>query len=96
MLHIEMAVNFEDWQDWATKNGIGADVVGYLTFAKNDLYDFDPKKLPGICYSCSICKWYAWVMFTRFQLTDIYHAVGEGLAVKSHVPEIYKLPHRYS
>ena len=42
MLHIEMAVNFEDWQDWATKNDIHPDVVGYLTFAKNDLYDFDP------------------------------------------------------
>ena len=37
MVHIEMAVNFEDWLSWAVKKEINADVVGYLTFAKQDL-----------------------------------------------------------
>jgi len=42
-VHIEMRSDFDSWQNWAVKNGIHKDVVGYLTFAKNDLYDFDPK-----------------------------------------------------
>lgn len=41
-VHFELRVDFEDWLDWAVNNGIDADVVGYLTFAKNDLYNFDP------------------------------------------------------
>lgn len=42
-VHVEAKVDFEDWQDWATANGIHPDVVGYIGFAKQDLYDFDPK-----------------------------------------------------
>lgn len=42
-VHFELRVDFEDWLNWATNNRIDADVVGYLTFAKNDLYNFDPK-----------------------------------------------------
>lgn len=42
-VHFELRVDFEDWLNWATSNRIDADVVGYLTFAKNDLYNFDPK-----------------------------------------------------
>ena len=33
----------DDWFSWAVKNSIPEDVVGYLTFAKKDLYDFDPR-----------------------------------------------------
>jgi hypothetical protein len=40
---LEMKVDFDDWQDWATLNKIHPDVVGYVGFAKQDLYDFDPK-----------------------------------------------------
>ena len=42
-VHLEMKVDFDDWFQWATENKIHTDVVGYLTFAKKDLYDFDPK-----------------------------------------------------
>ena len=42
-VHLELAVDFDDWFAWATENKIHKDVVGYLTFAKKDLYDFDPK-----------------------------------------------------
>jgi hypothetical protein len=42
-VHLEMKVDFDDWQDWATLNKIHPDVVGYVGFAKQDLYDFDPK-----------------------------------------------------
>lgn len=42
-VHVEAKVDFEDWQEWATNNNIHPDVVGYVGFAKQDLYDFDPK-----------------------------------------------------
>ena len=42
-VHLEMNVDFDDWFEWATENKIHKDVVGFLTFSKKDLYDFDPK-----------------------------------------------------
>lgn len=41
--HLEMIVDFEDWKDWALLNEVHADVIGYLSFAKQDLFDFNPK-----------------------------------------------------
>ena len=43
--HINMDVNFEDWSFWATENKVHQDVIGYLTYSKADLFDFDPKTL---------------------------------------------------
>ena len=42
-VHLELRVDFDDWFQWAVHNDIHKDVVGYLTFAKKDLYDFDPR-----------------------------------------------------
>ena len=42
-VHIELRVDYDDWMEWATNEHIHADVVGYITFAKQDLYDFDPR-----------------------------------------------------
>lgn len=40
-IHYEIRVNFEDWAEWATSNQINPDVVGYLTYRKEDLFKFD-------------------------------------------------------
>jgi hypothetical protein len=42
-VHIEMRPDFASWQNWAVNKNIHKDVVGYLSFAKQDLYDFDAK-----------------------------------------------------
>lgn len=42
-IHIEMKYDFNSWQDWAVKKSIHKDVVGYLSFAKHDGYDFDSR-----------------------------------------------------
>ena len=42
-VHFELRVDFHNWLDWAVDNNINPDIVGYLTFAKNDLYNFDPQ-----------------------------------------------------
>jgi hypothetical protein len=85
-VHLEMTVNFDDWFEWAVDNGIHQDVVGYLTFSKKDLYDFDPKSP-----SRSFATPRSWSFVSELledgidesTTTDLVSgAVGEGLAVK--------------
>ena len=82
-IHLELAVNFDDWFSWAVAN---KDVVGYLTFAKKDLYDFDPKSS-----SRSFATPRSWSFVSELieddldenTTTDLVSgSVGEGLAVK--------------
>ncbi len=86
-VHLEMRADFTSWQNWAVNKGIHKDVVGYLSFAKQDLYDFDNKSA-----SRAFATPRSWV-FVSDLLNDedsdtdtLYNlvsgAVGEGLAVK--------------
>ena len=87
-LHLEMRADFASWQNWAVNKGIHKDVVGYLSFAKQDLYDFDNKSS-----SRAFATPRSWV-FVSDLLSDeenldsdtlfnlVSGAVGEGLAVK--------------
>jgi len=85
-IHQEMKVDFPSWQEWAVNNRIHKDVVGYLSFAKQDLYDFDAKSA-----SRAFATPRSWTFVS--QLLDdasdddttmnlIAGTVGEGLAVK--------------
>ena len=85
-VHLELKVDFDDWFAWATENKIHTDVVGYLTFAKKDLYDFDPKSP-----SRSFATPRSWSFVSELLEDDddentttdlVSGAVGEGLAVK--------------
>lgn len=42
-IHLEMKVDFESWEQWAIANDIHKDVVSFLTFAKQHLYEFDSR-----------------------------------------------------
>ena len=87
-LHIEMRSDFASWQNWAVNKGIHKDVVGYLSFAKQDLYDFDSKSS-----SRAFATPRSWC-FVSDLLNDeddtdsdtlfnlVAGSVGEGLAVK--------------
>jgi hypothetical protein len=86
-IHIEMRVDFADWFEWATANRVHKDVVGFLNFAKKDLYDFDPKSA-----SRSFATPRSWSFVSELlqdnDVTDetlmdlISGTVGEGLAIK--------------
>lgn len=86
-IHLELAVNFDDWFEWAVINKQHKDVVGYLQFAKQDLYDFDPKSP-----SRSFATPRSWSFVSELleeedtdesTTTDLVAgSVGEGLAVK--------------
>lgn len=43
-IHATLHVDFDDWQEWAMRNRVHKDVVGYLTYQPNDLCDFDPRR----------------------------------------------------
>jgi len=85
-IHIEMGVNFDDWFNWAVDNKIHQDVVGYLQFAKQDLYDFDPKSSSRSFATPRSWSFVSELLDDEFDdgtTTDLVAgAVGEGLAVK--------------
>ena len=85
-IHLELRVDFDDWFNWSVDNNQHQDVVGYLTFAKKDLYDFDPKSA-----SRSFATPRSWSFVSELledeldesTTTDLVAGtVGEGLAVK--------------
>jgi hypothetical protein len=86
-IHQEMRVDFPSWQEWAVMNKISKDVVGYLSFAKQDLYDFDAKSS-----SRAFATPRSWTFVSQLLEDEsldeetaanlIKGTVGEGLAVK--------------
>tara|TARA_B100000575_G_scaffold288500_1_gene288643 strand:- start:551 stop:1639 length:1089 start_codon:yes stop_codon:yes gene_type:complete len=97
-VHLEMKVDFDDWFSWASDNRLHQDVVGYISFSKKDLYDFDPKSP-----SRSFATPRSWSFVSELLEDDddentttdlVSGAVGEGLAVKfmAHRKVASKLP----
>ena len=99
-VHIELKTDYEDWLQWATLNKIHEQVVGYVGFAKQDLYDFDPKSS-----SRAFATPRSWSFVSELlqdddlpegTLTDLVAgAIGEGLAVKfmAHRKVAKQMPH---
>jgi len=89
--HVNMTIDFGDWQKWAINNDVHPDVIGYLSYAKQDLFDFDPKTS-----SQAFATPRSWVsgvsnmLYTpgfedaevSEQKAEIAGAVGEGMAGK--------------
>ena len=88
--HINMDVNFDDWQQWAVNNNVHPDVVGYLTYSKGDLFDFDAKSS-----SQAFATPRSWTFVSEMlgadgfdtasnfeQKAEIAGAIGEGMAIK--------------
>jgi hypothetical protein len=86
-VHLEMKVDFPSWQEWAVNHKIHKDVVGYLTFAKQDLYDFDAKS-SSRAFATPRSWFFVSELLADEDLDDVTATdliactVGEGLAVK--------------
>lgn len=85
-VHFELRVDFADWNLWALQNRIHADIVGYLNWAKNDLFNFDPT-----VHDRSFASPRSWTFvsdllddtMTENEQTDmVAGCIGEGLAIK--------------
>ena len=86
-VHMELRVDHTSWENWATLNGIHAEVIGYVGFAKQDLFEFDSRSS-----SRAFATPRSWSFVSQFledhdgtdqELTDlIAGTVGEGIAIK--------------
>jgi len=86
-VHLEVRKDFDSWFQWAVNNNIHKDVVGYISYAKQDLMEFDPKSA-----SRAFATPRSWSFVSQFledseateaELVDLISGtVGEGLAVK--------------
>jgi len=86
-VHLEVRVDYDSWLNWAVENKIHEDVVGYVSFAKQDLCDFDPRSSGR-----SFATPRSWTFVSQFlqdddasdsELTDLISGcVGEGVAIK--------------
>ena len=101
--HINMGVDFGDWQRWAINNEVHPDVLGYLSYAKQDLFDFDPKTSSQAFATPRSWNYVSEILVTPGfddaeifeQKAEIAGAVGEGMAGKfvehrriaSHLPK---------
>jgi hypothetical protein len=98
-VHLEMTCDWDDWNEWAVENRVHKDVVGFLTFSKKDLYDFDPKSA-----SRAFATPRSWSFVSELLIDDdtdadtltdlVSGSVGEGLAVKfmAHRKVASKMP----
>lgn len=89
-VHLEMRVDFNSWEQWATKNNVHPDVVGFLTFSKQDLFDF-----VATSNSKAFATPRTWsfvsdmlYMYSNSNMSDatlrnlVAGAIGDGLAIK--------------
>ncbi len=87
-IHLELKVDFDSWFNWAVTNKVHPDVTGFLSFSKQDLFDFDPRSA-----SRSFATPRSWVFVSELVsdeedsdadlMTDLISGtVGEGLAIK--------------
>ena len=86
-IHIEMRVDHASWEVWATTNRIHKDIVGYIGFAKQDLYDFDPRSSSRSFATPRSWSFVSSMLYDNSindtDLTDLISgAVGEGVAIK--------------
>jgi len=98
-VHLEMTVDWDDYFEWAAENKVHKDVVGFLSFSKKDLYDFDPKSS-----SRSFATPRSWAFVSELltdddceesTITDLVSgSIGEGLAIKfmAHRKHSAKMP----
>ncbi len=85
-VHLELRVDFDSWQEWAVNHRINKDVVGWITFSKQSLFDFDPRSP-----SRSFATPRSWTFVSELlddgdsdsTTTDLVAgSVGEGQAIK--------------
>lgn len=88
--HCVMTYHFEDWRNWALSNNVHVDVIGYLSYAESDLFDFNPKTA-----SQAFATPRSWTFVSgmlavpEFETADLFEqkaeiagAVGDGMASK--------------
>lgn len=86
--HLDITHNFEDWEEWALQNKVHPEVISYLGFAKNDLYDAKGAKTalafasPRSWVTVSDYLWDEDVIEPSILHNLVSGAIGDGLGIK--------------
>jgi len=75
MIHINIEEpNYNKWRDWAVENDVAPEIIGYLKFKPEDLFDFDAKSVSSRTGSSNFPTPRTWVF-----ASDIYKDAVEML-----------------
>lgn len=99
-VHLETKVDHDDWEEWAIKNQIHPEVIGYLGFAKQDLYDFNPSSSSKAFATPRSWSFVSELLDDESEIdsetlhTLVAGAIGDGLSIKfmSHRKIAGKMP----
>lgn len=85
-VHIEMVADYDDWFEHAVETGEHADVLGFVTAAKESLFDFNPRE-SGRSFATPRSWHFISELLHDEQDDDtmmdlVSGAIGEGLALK--------------
>lgn len=72
-VNLTLKPDFDSWFEWAVKNRIHKDVIGYITFMKQDLSAFDPLS-PSRSYPCPR----TWEFVSRFMYQKESSIINEN------------------
>lgn len=98
LIHMEMRVDFDSWNDWAIENNQHPDVVGFLNYSKSSLHTFDPKSPENAFATPRTWEYVSDLIQDEppEELSNILISgtIGEGLALKfmAHRKVSSKLP----
>lgn len=86
-IHLEVRSDYDTWYNWAVANRIHPDVIGYLNFSKNDLFDFSPESASRAFPTPRSWSFVSQLLWDEDADDDtimdlVCGTVGEGLAVK--------------
>lgn len=75
--HLELSPDVNEWKNWAIKAGIAPEVVFWMEYRPDALYDFDPRrKEPG--FPCPR----TWEFVSKFVQSRNGHSLSPGLELK--------------
>lgn len=87
-VHLELRTDFEDWQEWAIANRIHKTVVGYVSWQKQELFEFNPSSASRGFPTPRSWEFVSQLVSDEPNLKEliilaiIAGAVGEGIAIK--------------
>ena len=99
LVHFEVRCEFASWKEWAISKKIHSDVIGYLSWSEDSLYQFDPKSPERSFASPRTWEFVSQVLFTNDDPTSLVDVmsgtIGEGLALKfmAHRKHSESMPH---
>lgn len=78
-VHIDFEVNVDDWREWAIKNNVASEVVEFISFRPDLLFQFDPKRYENAFPTPRSWEFVSTILKSQNGLSkEIVHKVIEG------------------